>query len=42
MCDNGLPGVQDSDICCASSCKTCGGFGCARRDGGSVSWCMLP
>ncbi|CAN0510195.1 unnamed protein product, partial [Scytosiphon promiscuus] len=37
VCSNGLPGVQSDDICCDSSCGTCGGAGCAARPGGSVS-----
>ena len=36
-CSNGLEGVQQSDICCAAECETCGGVGCSQRPGGQVS-----
>lgn len=28
MCPNGLPGVQDGEVCCAEACGQCGGAGC--------------
>ncbi|CAN0380772.1 unnamed protein product, partial [Scytosiphon promiscuus] len=40
MCDNGISGVQDDDICCDASCGTCGGTGCAKRPGGPDLCCI--
>ncbi|CBJ33613.1 expressed unknown protein [Ectocarpus siliculosus] len=39
MCDGGIVGIQQSDICCSSSCGSCGGTGCTSRDGGSEACC---
>ena len=40
VCD-GLNGVSDNwgTMCCAKSCGTCGGEGCAKRDGGRKNCC---
>ncbi|CBJ33991.1 hypothetical protein Esi_0823_0001 [Ectocarpus siliculosus] len=38
-CDGGIVGIQQSDICCSSSCGSCGGTGCTSRDGGSEACC---
>eukprot|EP00903_Cladosiphon_okamuranus_P019705 g18107.t1 len=32
-CEGGIPGIQVSDVCCPTSCGTCGGSGCASRTG---------
>ena len=37
---NGLPGVNNDDICCEAQCGKCGGPGCGGRPGGSVRWCL--
>ena len=29
-------------MCCAKSCGTCGGKGCAKRDGGAKKCCGGP
>lgn len=34
MCENNIPGIQASNVCCPASCGTCGGPGCTGRDGG--------
>eukprot|EP00903_Cladosiphon_okamuranus_P011266 g10624.t1 len=34
MCSAGIPGILANDICCPNSCRSCGGVGCSRRDGG--------
>lgn len=34
MCEDSIPGIQSSNVCCPASCGSCGGTGCARRDGG--------
>ena len=41
VCD-GLNGVSDNGgtMCCAKSCGTCGGAGCAKRDGGRKNCCQ--
>ncbi|CAN0423104.1 unnamed protein product, partial [Ascophyllum nodosum] len=31
VCNNGLAGVENSDVCCVAECGTCGGAGCGRR-----------
>ena len=31
LCSNGIAGVENSDVCCAAGCGTCGGSGCSRR-----------
>lgn len=41
VCSNGLTGVQNGDVCCETSCGTCGGGGCAKLPGGVVSWRLL-
>jgi hypothetical protein len=33
-------GLEKDGVCCASSCGTCGGSGCGRRDGASDSCCI--
>ena len=40
VCD-GLNGVSDNggNVCCPKSCGTCGGTGCAKRDGGRKNCC---
>ncbi|CAN0448423.1 unnamed protein product, partial [Scytosiphon promiscuus] len=38
-CADGLPRILNGDICCDTTCGTCGGSGCARRSGGSSSCC---
>lgn len=35
-CSNGLPGIQNENVCCELACGTCGGAGCATRPGGAV------
>ena len=32
-------GIINGDICCLSSCGSCGGSGCSNRDGGSAGCC---
>ncbi|CAM9812970.1 unnamed protein product [Ectocarpus sp. 4 AP-2014] len=39
MCDGGIVGIQSSDVCCSSSCGSCGGSGCTGRDGGEDACC---
>ncbi|CAB1104564.1 unnamed protein product [Ectocarpus sp. CCAP 1310/34] len=39
MCDGGIVGIQSSDVCCTSSCGSCGGSGCTGRDGGEDACC---
>ncbi|CBJ33624.1 hypothetical protein Esi_0531_0003 [Ectocarpus siliculosus] len=39
MCDGGIVGIQTSDVCCSTSCGSCGGTGCSGRDGGSGACC---
>ncbi|CAN0256602.1 unnamed protein product, partial [Ectocarpus sp. 8 AP-2014] len=39
MCDGGIVGIQSSDVCCSSSCGSCGGIGCTGRDGGEDACC---
>eukprot|EP00903_Cladosiphon_okamuranus_P006681 g6521.t1 len=40
MCSNGIEGIDvDGMFCCALSCGTCGGRGCAGRPGGSAACC---
>ncbi|CAM9908484.1 unnamed protein product, partial [Ectocarpus sp. 6 AP-2014] len=39
MCDGGIVGIQQSDVCCSSRCGSCGGIGCTSRDGGSQACC---
>eukprot|EP00903_Cladosiphon_okamuranus_P010558 g9984.t1 len=34
VCIDDVPGILKSDICCPLSCGSCGGSGCAGRDGG--------
>lgn len=34
MCEDNIPGIQASNVCCPTSCGSCGGGGCGRRDGG--------
>lgn len=38
-CSNGLPGIQNENVCCELACGTCGGAGCATRPGGAASCC---
>ena len=38
---NGLQGVQQSEICCAAECETCGGPGCSERPGGQVGYFVV-
>ncbi|CAN0170098.1 unnamed protein product, partial [Ectocarpus sp. 13 AM-2016] len=38
-CEGGIVGVQASNVCCASSCGSCGGVGCSTRDGGEDNCC---
>ncbi|CAM9918553.1 unnamed protein product, partial [Ectocarpus fasciculatus] len=38
-CDGGIVGIQASDVCCSSSCGSCGGSGCTSRDGGAEACC---
>jgi len=35
-CENG---ILKGDVCCLSSCGTCGGTGCSQREGGSSGCC---
>ena len=32
-------GLNSGDVCCASSCGTCGGTGCSGRNGGAAGCC---
>ena len=41
FCRNGLPGVNNDDICCEAQCGECGGRGCGGRPGGPVRWCLV-
>eukprot|EP00903_Cladosiphon_okamuranus_P017040 g15705.t1 len=34
MCEGGIPGIQQRDVCCPVSCGSCAGAGCTQRDGG--------
>eukprot|EP00752_Nemacystus_decipiens_P010084 g8986.t1 len=34
-CTAGVPGILADEVCCPSSCGSCGGTGCSGRDGGS-------
>ncbi|CAM9836675.1 unnamed protein product, partial [Ectocarpus fasciculatus] len=38
-CDGGITGIQVSDVCCSSSCGSCGGSGCTSREGGAEACC---
>ncbi|CAM9706611.1 unnamed protein product, partial [Ectocarpus fasciculatus] len=38
-CDGGIVGIQVSDVCCSSSCGSCGGSGCTSREGGAEACC---
>ena len=40
FCCNGLPGVQNGEVCCNLSCGTCGGTGCFERPGGRDNCCV--
>ena len=34
MCNNGLPGYEAANVCCALECGQCGGVGCSQLPGG--------
>ena len=37
---NSGPEGQPTDVCCSSSCGTCGGTGCSSRPGGGDNCCV--
>ena len=39
MCDGGIVGVQNKDICCSLGCGECGGSGCSSAGGLSATEC---
>ena len=39
-CDTGIRAARRNDICCASSCGSCGGAGCGDRPGGGGNCCV--
>ena len=41
-CSNGVPGIQNDNICCENQCGSCGGTGCSQLPGGEVRWCPFP
>jgi len=45
-CPGGIPGLPSSDVCCPTTCGSCGGTGCSGRNGGdgftgSEACCVL-
>lgn len=39
MCDGGIPGIQNKDICCMLECGQCGGVGCSTANGLTSAEC---
>ncbi|CAM9706541.1 unnamed protein product, partial [Ectocarpus fasciculatus] len=36
----GIAGIQVYDVCCSSSCGSCGGSECSSREGGGEACCV--